>query len=115
MKNSLWLCTALLIAFMLCGCASHSKKGEPAFKPPAFKTKPQIAVIDNTPGIYYTPENLNVFYFEDNWYYFCEGIWFGSYSYAGPWGYIPTHQLPIQFGLIPPKYLRPMEEQKMRR
>ena len=58
MKKTTWLCAALAVLIIGCGCISHSKKGEPEFKPPAFKTRPQIAEIENTPGIYYIPENL---------------------------------------------------------
>ena len=100
----------LVCLLILCGCVASSGRTTvailPAVPPPVFKVQPKIIVIGNVPDVYYVDGYVNVFYYGNSWYYYCENKWFVGPSYNGPWGYIEAHQLPVRFGQIPPGHLR---------
>lgn len=78
----------------------------PSVTPPVFNTEPLLIAIDTVPNIYYVKDHINMFFYANLWYYYCEDKWFASYSYNGPWGYIETYRLPGRLGEIPPGHLR---------
>ncbi|MFH0887668.1 MAG: hypothetical protein V1871_00465 [Planctomycetota bacterium] len=78
----------------------------PSITPPVFSAEPQLIAIDTIPYVYYVKDHINMFFYANLWYYYCDDKWFASYSCNGPWGYIETFRLPGILGEIPPGHLR---------
>ncbi|MBI5779724.1 MAG: hypothetical protein HZA49_09770 [Planctomycetes bacterium] len=110
------LSSILFCLIILAGCAKPAKQAEvTVFVPPVFKARPEIIVIATVPEVYYVKGYVNIFFYDNLWYYFANNSWYVSYSYNGPWGVIEAHRLPVRFGQIPPGHLRvPPGQEKSR-
>lgn len=109
------ICGVLLGALMFCGCLSRPPKPlaetVPFLPPPVFKTSPVVTAMEEVPEVYYVSGSLNIFFYQNTWFYYCNDVWFVSRSFNGPWTAIETYALPIRFGQIPSKYIRPVSNQ----
>jgi hypothetical protein len=61
--------------------------------------------IENRPRFLYTPPlgfyvsvdgPYDIVYYEDRYYVYDDGRWYGSSAYNGPWVYVENHRLPGQ-------------------
>lgn len=97
---------ALISAIILTGCIARAPATQGKFIPPIFQTHPEIIVIETLPDVYYVKSYVNIFFYNNGWYYYSDNRWYNSSSYNGPWVLIETHRLPVRFGQIPPGHLR---------
>ncbi|MFH1230371.1 MAG: hypothetical protein V1709_02625 [Planctomycetota bacterium] len=102
------ICSIIICFIILSGCASKPKTdpNAPSVAPPVFNTEPLLITIDTVPDVYYVENHINMFFYVNLWYYYCDNKWFISSSYNGPWIYIETYRLPGRLGQIPSGHLR---------
>lgn len=81
----------------------------PYIPPPprfVFTAPPTVYLIPGT-YVYYVPYiTTPMFFFSGYWYLYDDDRWFRSGSYSGPWGYIPTRNVPAVFGSISSDYYK---------
>jgi hypothetical protein len=107
----------LFYSLISSGCRSDAdkiKEVKPAVEPPKFVTSPALTPVQRVPEVSYVTGALNIFFYQNVWFYFCNGIWFVSQSYNGPWMAVETYTLPVIFGEIPAMYFRDVLELKSR-
>lgn len=110
MKKILCVIGPMAVLLLICGCFVNPPPlqkdiNEPDIKPPVFRAKPTLETIAEVPGVSYVPGALNLFSYDNYWYYYCNENWFVANSYNGPWIYVETYALPGRLGQIPARFL----------
>ena len=78
---------------------------------------PSLVVVPGVPVVSYVPSvQVDVFVYQNQWYYSHGGHWWVGRSYRGPWVLVPAGRLPqsivavpVRYYKIPPGHLKEVE------
>jgi hypothetical protein len=85
--------------------------------PVVLAAPPPLVVVPGVPVVSYAPSvQVDLFFFERQWYYAHGGHWWVGPSYRGPWVLVapgklprPIVAVPVRYYKVPPGHMRPVE------
>jgi hypothetical protein len=79
--------------------------------PPPLVVVPGVTVVSYAPSV-----QLDLFTFQNRWYYSHAGYWYAGPTYKGPWVFVPVEKLPppivavpVGYYKVPPGHLKKLE------
>lgn len=104
MKRSV-LVLVVVAVIVLTGCEIVPIDGRWVVRFPTLRVRPRLVAIHDT-GIRYAPDvEQDIFYYQNQWYWYTDGAWYISARHKGPWSVVTT--IPVAFQRIPtghPRY-----------
>ena len=78
---------------------------------------PPLVVVPGMPVVHYAPSlQVDLFFFDNRWYYPHGGYWYVGSTYKGPWTFVAVGNLPrsivavpVQYYKVPPGHLKKLE------
>jgi hypothetical protein len=78
---------------------------------------PALVVVPGMPVVSYAPSvQVDLFFFNNRWYYPHGGYWYVGPTYRGPWTFVAVENLPrpivtvpVQYYKVPPGHLKKLE------
>lgn len=98
----MYVVIAVLLGFVLVAPAQAQVQVDIGIHLPAL---PRLVVVPQVPGVQYVPAAPgNLFYYNDQYWVFANGLWHVSRGYNGPWIVVAPQFVPRPVLLVPVRY-----------